>query len=140
MKLNKTEDASNNKSSHKYQNLGMSTGMCFGVSIGMALGYTVFDNSSLGMCFGLSIGMLIGMLLGMEKDKRINAQMESEGYIVTDIVPIDEEKKEYTVIVTNKTGEQKSIPVSKAEIEAEEIQLNDLVYLDEDSHLEKITG
>lgn len=93
MKPNKTEVASNNKSSHKYQNLGMSTGMCLGVSIGMALGYTIFDNGSLGMCFGLSIGMLIGMLLGMEKDKRINAQMESEGYVVTDIMTFDEEKR-----------------------------------------------
>ena len=71
----------------------MSTGMCLGVSIGMALGYTIFDNGSLGMCFGLSIGMLIGMLLGMEKDKRINAQMESEGYVVTDILPVSADQK-----------------------------------------------
>ena len=93
MKPNKTEVASNNKSSHKYQNLGMSTGMCLGVSIGMALGYTIFDNGSLGMCFGLSIGMLIGMLLGMEKDKRINAQMESEGDVVTDLLPVSADQK-----------------------------------------------
>ena len=93
MKPNKTEVASNNKTSHKYQNLGMSTGMCLGVSIGMALGYTIFDNGSLGMCFGLSIGMLIGMLLGMEKDKRINAQMESEGYVVKDILPVSADQK-----------------------------------------------
>ena len=112
MKPNKTEDASNNKSSHKYQNLGMSTGMCFGVSIGMALGYTIFDNGSLGMCFGISIGMLIGMLLGMEKDKRINAQMESEGYVVTDILPFDEEKKELEYGRTNRFPFRRTNPMT----------------------------
>ena len=126
-----------NKVSHKYQSLGMRLGMCLGMSIGMAVGELLFDNQSLGMCMGLSIGMLIGMSIGIHKDQIINEQLETKGYTILEIIPKDIPLEEYEVKIADKNGEIYVAAVSKGDMETETFEVGDLVYMDEDGHIEQ---
>ncbi len=101
-------------------------GLSIGLSLGVALGMTLFDNIAIGMCLGMSIGMALGAI----KDKKINEQIEKEGYIIHSI----ENNK---VIIINKIGEQKVINMTNEEIVAEEFSVGDIVYLDEKGMLEQ---
>ena len=138
MKNENTEIKDEKNEKHKYQTLGMSIGMCFGVSLGMSIGYFLFDNGPVGMCMGMSIGMFLGMTVGMAKDKRMKEQFEEKGYKILEINQKDEKQDEYLVKIIDKTGQENTVVVTKGDMDTEEFEVGDLVYLDEDGSLEQI--
>ncbi len=124
------------KTTHKNMTFGMSVGMCFGVAMGSALGESVFGNTGTGLAIGLCAGMCVGMILGAGKDHAVNQQLEEQGYIIKDIQQ-STGKKEYSVLIVNKRGEERSVIISKGELEAETLSVGDVVYLDEEGSLER---
>lgn len=123
---------------HKYQTLGMSMGMCLGISIGMTIGFTVFDQGLLGMVLGLSLGMVLGIAWGMDKDKKVNAQLQDKGYTILAITPKTDAQDEYAVTISDKNGQKQLLLVSKGDMEVEQFEIGDLVYLDEDGDMEQV--
>ncbi len=117
------------KKTNKNRNMGMALGMCFGVSIGTSLG-TVFDNTSMGITLGLWIGMLIGFAIGAQKDKEVNKQVEEKGYVIKKI-------EQYEVTIVDKLGEESVVIVPKGQMEAENLAIGDVVFLDDDGLLEQ---
>ena len=102
--------------------------MCFGVAIGTSLGSS-FDNMALGSSLGLCIGMAIGLLFGSSKDKKINEQIEKEGYIIK---AINEKDDGYIVSIVNKMDEITSVNVSKEQMKEEKFSMDDVVFLSDD--------
>ena len=124
-----------NKKTNKNANMGMVLGMCIGVSIGTALGSTL-DNISLGTSLGLCIGMFIGHILGSQKDKEVNKQVEEEGYTVKDIKKC-EQKDEYIITITNRLGVESDVIIPKGQMEEENFEINDVVFIDNDGLIEQ---
>ena len=125
------------KKTSRNRTLGMSLGMCFGVSIGMSFSNLFDVSSGTGMCMGLCFGMYIGMALGSHKDNIINQQLEEQGYTISHIEPA-EAPKTFAVTIVNYAGEKQTIAVPKGELEAETLKIGDVVYLDEEGHLEQV--
>ena len=123
------------KKTNKNTNMGMALGMCFGSSIGTALGST-FDNMAMGTSLGLCIGMVIGLVVGSQKDKEVNKQVEEEGYTIKDIKK-NEQKEEYIITIANRLGEESVVIVSKGEMEEENFEIDDVVFLDDDGLIEQ---
>ena len=123
------------KKTSKNTSMGMALGMCLGVSIGTALG-TTFDNMALGTSLGLCVGMAIGCVLGSQKDKEVNKQVEEEGYAIKDIKK-NEQKEEYIITIANRLGEESVVIVSKGEMEEENFEIDDVVFLDDDGLIEQ---
>lgn len=122
--------------SNNYQMMGMSMGMCFGVALGLAFGNMFFEHGSIGMCFGIPIGMLLGMLAGAAKDKKVNGQLTEKGYRIT---AIDETGKDkYEVTVTDKNDNVKKVEIYKGDMEVEQFQIGDFVYINEDGDIESV--
>lgn len=124
------------KKTNKNTNLGMVFGMCFGVSIGTAIGNT-FDNMSIGTSLGLCIGMAIGIALGSQKDKKVNQQVAEEGYTIKEIEK-NETKEEYIITITNKMEQERVVVIPKGQMEEEDFEINDVVYLDDDGLIEQV--
>ena len=123
------------KKTSKNTNMGMPFGMCLGVSIGTALGST-FDNMALGTSLGVCVGMVIGHVLGAQKDKEVNKQVEEEGYVIKDIKK-SEIKEEYIITIVNRLGEDSAVIVPKGQMEVENFEIDDIVFLDEDGLIEQ---
>ena len=123
------------KKTSKNTSMGMALGMCLGVSIGTALG-TTFDNMALGTSLGLCVGMAIGCVLGSQKDKEVNKQVEEEGYAIKDIKK-NEQKEEYIITIANKLGEERVVIVSKGQMEEENFEIDDVVFLDDEGVIEQ---
>lgn len=136
MKTEENKLKEQEKIGNRYQSMGMSIGMCFGVSIGLAFGNLIFDHGTIGMCFGISIGMLLGMVVGAAKDKKIREQLEEKGYKITAINMIGEGK--YEITVTDKDDNSKKIEIHNGDMEVEQFQIGDLVYIDEDGNMESL--
>jgi len=119
--------------SHKHIALGMSLGMCFGVALGLSFGQILFNNMSLGMCYGLSAGMIIGMAIGAARDKQIN----KETYKIKEIIS-KENTNEYSIVILNKLGDEKTVTVTKGEMDTELFTIDDFVSLDEDGTIEQV--
>lgn len=135
----KTEENKSNeqeKTGNRYQSMGMSIGMCFGVSIGLAFGNLFSDHGTTGMCLGLPIGMLLGMVVGAAKDKKVREQLEEKGYKITAINRIGEDK--YKITVTDKNDNTRELEIHNGDMEAEQFQIGDLVYIDEDGNMESL--
>ena len=124
------------KKMHKNMTLGMSMGMCFGVAIGCTWGESVFGNTGTGLAMGMCVGMCIGMAVGAAKDNAVNRQLEEQGYTIKDIQP-SSKNNEYSILIINRKGEEKIVTVSKGQMEAENLSVGDIVYLDEDGNLEQ---
>ena len=123
------------KKTSKNTSMGMAMGMCLGVSIGTALG-TTFDNMALGTSLGLCVGMAIGYVLGSQKDKEVNKQVKEEGYSIKDIKK-NEQKEEYIITIANKLGEERVVIVSKGQMEEENFEIDDVVFLDDEGVIEQ---
>ena len=123
------------KKTNKNTNMGMALGMCFGVSIGTAIGST-FDNMAIGTSLGMCIGMAIGLALGSLKDKEVNKQVEEEGCTIKDIKK-DEEKEEYIITIVNRLGDESIVIVPKGQMEEENFQIDDVVFLNDDGLIEQ---
>lgn len=136
MKTEENKAKEQEKIGNRYQSMGMSIGMCFGVSIGLAFGNLLFEHGTIGMCFGLPIGMLLGMAVGAAKDKKIREQLEEKGYKITAINRIGEGK--YEITVTDKNDNSKKVEIHNGEMEVEQFQIGDLVYIDEDGNMESL--
>ena len=113
----------------------MVMGMCFGISIGTALGST-FDNMAIGSSLGLCIGMAIGLAIGSQKDKEVNKQLEDEGFTIKGIEK-SEGKAEYRITIVNKFGEERVVIVPKGQMEEENFEIDDVVFLDDDGLIEQ---
>ena len=124
------------KKMHKNMTLGMSMGMCFGVAIGCTWGESVFGNTGTGLAMGMCVGMCIGMDVGAAKDNAVNRQLEEQGYTIKDIQP-SSKNNDYSILIINRKGEEKIVTVSKGQMEAENLSVGDIVYLDEDGNLEQ---
>ena len=124
------------KKMHKNMTLGMSMGMCFGVAIGCTWGESVFGNTGTGLAMGMCVGMCIGMDVGAAKDNAVNRQLEEQGYTIKDIQP-SSKNNEYSILIINRKGEEKIVTVSKGQMEAENLSVGDIVYLDEDGNMEQ---
>ena len=124
------------KKMHKNMTLGMSMGMCFGVAIGCTWGESVFGNTGTGLAMGMCVGMCIGMAVGAAKDNAVNRQLEEQGSTIKDIQP-SSKNNEYSILIINRKGEEKIVTVSKGQMEAENLSVGDIVYLDEDGNLEQ---
>lgn len=136
MKTEEDKSKEQGEKSNKYQTMGMSIGMCFGVSIGMAFGNILFDHGTLGMCLGLSIGMMLGMIAGSAKDKKVNEQLAEKGYKITAINMIDEDK--YEITVSGKNDNVKNVEIYNGDMDVEQFQIGDFVYIDEDGNMESV--
>jgi|BioPla2DNA2_1021312.scaffolds.fasta_scaffold19616_6 hypothetical protein len=123
------------KKTNKNTSMGMALGMCFGISIGTAIGST-FDNMTMGTSLGLCIGMAIGLVLGSQKDKEVNKQVEEEGYSIKDIKK-NEQKEEYLITIANKLGEESVVIVPKGQMEEENFEIDDVVFLDDEGLIEQ---
>ena len=134
MKTEEVKSKEQAKTGNKYQMMGMSIGMCFGVSLGLAFGNLLFEHGNIGMCLGLPVGMLLGMIVGAAKDKQVSQQLEEKGYKITAIDVIGQDK--YEITVTDKSDNVKKVEVLKGDMESEQFQIGDFVYIDEDGHME----
>ena len=123
------------KKTSKNTSMDMAMGMCLGVSIGTSMG-TVFDNISMGSSMGLIIGMLIGLVIGTVKDEKVNKQVKEKGYTILSIEP-NESNEEYIIAIVNNAGDESVINVPKGQMEAEDFQIGDVVYLDDDGMIEQ---
>ena len=85
---------------------------------------------------GMCVGMCIGMAVGAAKDNAVNRQLEEQGYTIKDIQP-SSKNNEYSILIINRKGEEKIVTVSKGQMEAENLSVGDIVYLDEDGNLEQ---
>lgn len=123
------------KKTNKNTTMGIALGMCFGASIGTAFGSS-FDNMAIGTSLGLCIGMAIGLIIGSQKDKAVNKQLEEEGYNIKGIEKA-ELKEEYIITIANKLGEESVVTVSKGQMEEENFEIDDVVFLDDDGLIEQ---
>lgn len=123
------------KKSSKYTTQGMCFGMLFGMAIGVSCGSLLFDNMSIGMCLGISFGMCLGIAFGAAKDKKINAQLEEEGYTVHRMVKKGN-SDDYTATIRNKAGEESVVDVTAEEMKKENFAEGDFVFLD-NNHIEQ---
>lgn len=136
MKTEENKPKEQGERSNRYQTIGMSIGMCFGVSIGMAFGNLLFDHGTIGMCLGLSIGMMLGMIAGSAKDKKVSEQLGEKGYRITAINMIGEDK--YEITVSDKNDNAKKVEIYNGDMEVEQFQIGDFVYIDEDGNMESL--
>ena len=136
MKTEENKSKEQEKTGNRYQSLGMSIGMCFGVSIGLAFGNLLFEHGTIGMCLGIPIGMLLGMIVGAAKDKKVREQLEEKGYKITAINRIGEDK--YEITVTDKNDNSKKVEIHNGDMEVEQFQIGDFVYIDEDGNMESL--
>ena len=123
------------KKTNKNTNTGMALGMCFGVSIGTSIGSSL-GNVAMGSCIGMLFGMVIGLLLGALKDKEINNQIEENNYTIKEIKK-NEQSEEYIITIANRLGEESVVIVSKGEMEEENFEIDDVVFLDDDGLIEQ---
>ena len=124
------------KKTNKNTTMGIALGMCFGISIGAAMG-SVFDSMSLGTSLGLCIGLPLGMAFGVLKDTEVNKQLEEKGYTIKDIKK-NEEKEEYIITIVNRLGDESIVIVPKGQMEEENFQIDDVVFLNDDGLLEQV--
>lgn len=127
------------KKTNKNTSIGLSLGMCLGVSLGLVCGESLFGSQSLGISMGISLGMCIGLAIGSAKDKKINEQLENEGYTIKEIIQ-KETEKDYNICVISRAGEERYIQVTDDEMKSEAFAQGDLVYLNEEGHLEQAFG
>lgn len=80
--------------------------------------------------------MAIGCVLGSQKDKEVNKQVEEEGYAIKDIKK-NEQKEEYIITIVNKLGEEMVVIVSKGQMEEENFEIDDVVFLDDEGVIEQ---
>ena len=85
---------------------------------------------------GLCVGMAIGYVLGSQKDKEVNKQVKEEGYSIKDIKK-NEQKEEYIITIANKLGEERVVIVSKGQMEEENFEIDDVVFLDDEGVIEQ---
>ena len=123
------------KKTNKNTTMGIALGMCFGISIGAAMG-SVFDSMSLGTSLGLCIGLPLGMAFGVLKDTEVNKQLEEKGYTIKDIKK-NEEKEEYIITIVNRLGDESIVIVPNGQMEEENFQIDDVVFLNDDGLLEQ---
>lgn len=62
------------------------------------------------------------------KDKKLNEQIEKEGYIIKDI---NEKEDEYIVSIVNKMDEITSVNVFKEQMKEEKFSIDDVVFLND---------
>lgn len=94
-------------------------------------------NTGTGMCMGMCICMCIGIALGYAKDNAINKQLEEQGYTISHIESADAPKT-FAVTIVNYAGEKQTLSVPKGELESDALKIGDVVYLDEEGHLEQV--
>ena len=123
------------KKTNHHTTMGMALGMCLGVSFGTSLGM-VFDNTSLGISLGLSIGLALGLALGSLKDKEVNKQLEEKGYIIKSIVE-NAETDEYAITIADKFGSESIVVAPAGQMEEEDFEVGDVVFLEEDGMIEQ---
>lgn len=123
------------KKTNKNTSMGMALGMCFGVAIGTALG-SAFDNMTMGISLGPCIGMLIGLVFGSLKDEEVNKQIKEKGYTIKDIQK-NAGKEEYIITIVNRLGEESVVIVPKGQMEEENFEIEDVVFLDDDGLIEQ---
>lgn len=123
------------KKTNKNTSMGMAMGMCFGVAMGTSIG-TVFDNISMGSSMGLIIGMLIGLVIGAMKDEKVNKQLKEKGYTILAIEQ-SETNEEYLITIVNNANSESLVHVPKGQMETENFQVGDIVYLDDDGMIEQ---
>jgi len=123
------------KKTTKNTNTGMALGMCFGVSIGTSIGSSI-GNIAMGSSMGMMFGMVIGLLIGAAKDKEINNQIEEIGYTIKDIKK-NEQNGEYIITIVNRLGEENVVNVPKGQMEEENFEIDDVVFLDDDGLIEQ---
>ena len=123
------------KKTNKNTSMGMALGMCFGVSIGTSIGLSL-GNIAMGSSMGMLFGMVIGLLIGAAKDKEVNKQVEEEGYSIKDIKK-NEQKEEYLITIANKLGEESVVIVPKGQMEEENFEIDDVVFLDDEGLIEQ---
>ncbi len=114
------------KKTHKYTNLYMPLGMLYGIVFGMLTYGIALDSIGIGISLGICIGMCLGVGIGSAKDAKINKQLEEYGYTVRSI---SETPDGYDVIISDKHGGEKAVPVSRKALVHEKFKPGDLVYL-----------
>ena len=135
-RLNRRSKGVKMKKTSSNQGMGAGIGMCIGVALGSSLGESLFGSMGAGIAIGISLGMCIGMVFGAARDRKINEQLEKEGYTVSDVRRGDDGTVYVTVI--NAGGEETVLEAAPADIEAEEISAGDTVYIGEDGYIEKV--
>ncbi len=115
--------------------IGLSMGICFGVAIGCAIG-TATHRLAASIGIGAGVGCLVGLFIGYQKDKEVNAQVEQFGYTIQSINLLDDAVSSMVVII-DKHGSSKEIKMPNAELNAENLKVGDIVYLNEDGLVER---
>lgn len=114
----------------------MALGMCFGLSLGSSFSVFFHGNMALGATMGMSLGMLLGLTIGAQKDKAINAQLEEKGYTIKTIEK-NENTNDYTVTIMDHSDTETTVVVPKGQMETELFSVGDIIFLDEDGHMEQ---
>ena len=73
----------------------------------------------------------------LQKDKEVNKQVEEKGYIIKDIKK-NEEKEEYIITIVNRLGDESIVIVPNGQMEEENFQIDDVVFLNDDGLLEQV--
>ncbi len=114
------------KKTHKNTDLGIALGLCFGVTFGL----TIFDNLPLGILLGLAIGASFGSAM----DKKVNAQIEEQGYIIT---AMKKTGSDTTLIrLASKHGEELEFEKTQADIDTQALRVGKVVTLSESGNIE----
>lgn len=90
-------------------------GMCLGLAIGCWLDQFIV---------GIVIGTMIGLWLGRKEDKKINAQLQSDGWEIVAIGPM--------ITIENKAKEKKQVG------SIQNVKVGDIVYLSENGIIHKV--
>ena len=117
------------KQTPKNTGTGMALGICLGAGVG-----SVID--SLGIPLGLCLGMLIGLVIGANKDKIVNKQVAEKGYKIKAIEK-NEVANEYGITLVDNQGNEQTFSISSGTMETELFKIGDIVFLDEDGHIEQ---
>ena len=70
------------------------------------------------------------------KNPPIVEQVKEEGYAIKDIKK-RERKEEYIITIANRYGEESTVIVSKGQLEAENFEIDDVVFLDDAGLIEQ---
>ena len=70
------------------------------------------------------------------KDKEVNKQVEEVGYTIKEIKK-NEEKEEFIITIVNRLGDESIVIVPKGQMEEENFQIDDVVFLNDDGLIEQ---
>lgn len=116
-----------------YKKAGVILGACLGAIMGAILGSNILNDVLLGGLGGIMVGIVMGILMGISFDSKVNASAYTVKEIIEDDhgcegLLVDEEPK-VTIVVVDKSGNEKEVRMSDKLALEYNIEENDRVTL-----------